>query len=73
MDKEMQVEQKFVGLIDGRNFVAFVEIEQHLGLSRCELIRRKCRLEDVLRLHVGEKLCLTTRVDLNPPGFEIGE
>lgn len=73
MGNETQVEHRFVELVGGRNFVAFAELEEQLGLPQSELILLKGKLEDALRLHAGEKLYVTSRVDLNPPGFEIGE
>jgi hypothetical protein len=73
MDNETRVEQRFIELVGKRGFVPFAELEEHLGLSQAELIHLKGKFEDALRHHAGEKLYLTSRVDLNPPGFEIGE
>jgi hypothetical protein len=56
-----------VSLSDGRNYLSFVEIEQRTGLFYSEIIALKPNLEQVL------KVCVTSRVDLNPPGLSFDE
>ncbi|UCD64894.1 MAG: hypothetical protein JSW34_05535 [Candidatus Zixiibacteriota bacterium] len=61
---------EFSRLIKQRNFLPFSELCKHLGLTQAEIIRIKGELEDYLRRE-DPKARLVSRVDLDPPGFEI--
>jgi len=73
MSTESDLAQAFIEIVAGRNFVAFEELETKLRTSRSELIRLKGKLEDALRQHEHSHIHLTSRLEVDPPGFEIGE
>jgi hypothetical protein len=68
-----QIQTRFVQLIEGRNFITFTELEEQLGLSQTEVISLKTKFEEALCADAGQRMHITSRVDLTPPGFEIGD
>lgn len=62
----------FKAVVGGRNFVSFDELVKSLGVDRGMLIALKDDFEAALRQR-DSKLHLTSRIDLDPPGFEIRE
>lgn len=62
---------KFVALVDEKNFVSFNELSKVLGLSTSELVALKTRFEEYLRDHRGEDFRLVSDIDTDLPGFFI--
>ena len=57
-------------LVKDKNFITFEELSNKLGVTINKIIELKNEFEKQLRLH-DDKIRITSRVDLNPPGFEI--
>lgn len=58
-------------LFETDNFLPFHRIEMHTRLSEEQIIRLKPKLETYLRKRAGEwsRVCVTSRVDLDPAGL----
>jgi hypothetical protein len=57
-------------LIKKRNFITFDELEEKIGISAYEALELKDELEKQLRIE-DSKIRITSRTDLERPGFEI--
>lgn len=55
-----------------RTWMSFADLESETGLSRDQIIAHKAEIETALRRR-NPDVRLTSRVDLHPQGFEIGE
>ena len=64
--------REFVTLFADRNFVSFDELSQGLGVAREQLFSLKADFETAIRRE-DNTLNLTSRVDLDPPGWEISD
>ncbi|MBI3491860.1 MAG: hypothetical protein HY047_08785 [Acidobacteria bacterium] len=62
----------FEVIVGGRNFVTFDELVDTLGVDRDALISLKVDFQNALRRE-HPHLNVTSRIDLDPPGFEIRE
>ena len=62
--------KKVVALLSARNWVPFADLETETGLSLGELIQLKPEIEHDLRTAFPDA-SLVSRIDLNPPGFEV--
>ena len=60
----------FVRIASGRNFIAFSELEEVLSMSVAEIVALKADCQSALRKQ-DRGINLTSRIDLDPPGFEI--
>ena len=58
-------------LFETGNFLPFHRIQTHTRLSEDQIIRLKPKLETYLRKRAGEwsRICVTSRVDLDPAGL----
>ena len=62
--------EEFVALIQNRNFISFSQLSYELGMLPEEIISLKCEFEEELRRE-DKKVHLISRIDLEPPGFQI--
>ena len=62
--------QRAVGALTGTNWISFADLQKASGLSRDELIRNKQEIEQRLKAEDPD-VFLTSRVDLEPAGFEV--
>lgn len=62
----------FIAFVGGRNFVTFDELVLGLGVEKLTLMALKEDFETALRRR-NPGISVTSRTDLNPPGFEIEE
>jgi hypothetical protein len=60
----------FLTVVKDRNFITFDELEEKVGISACEALELKNEFEKQLRLE-DSKIRITSRTDLEKPGFEI--
>ena len=67
-----EVVAKFMKLAAYKNFLPFEDLELELNISRNTLLSLKGVLEDALR-EKDSRVMLTSRIDLEPPGFEIAD
>jgi len=65
-----EIGHRFLAACEGRTFISFRELSERLGISVDEIIARKLALEAYLKTAEPDS-DLTSRVDLDPPGFEI--
>lgn len=69
---EEELTREFLLACEGRTFVTFRELSKRLGVSVGELLT----IKPILEAHLKSKepdVSLTSRMDLDPPGFEIRE
>jgi|ETNmetMinimDraft_35_1059890.scaffolds.fasta_scaffold619839_1 hypothetical protein len=70
MNKKEEIVQRFLDIVNGRNFVTFDELSKKLVISVSEMIRLKGNFEDRLMLE-DDKIRLTSCPNKHLPGFEI--
>ena len=54
----------------GKTWISFAELGQISGLSRDDLMRHKQEIEGLLKVQDPD-VFLTSRIDLDPEGFEL--
>lgn len=64
--------QVAVAALSGRSWITFAELESQIGLTRDQILKIKPDIEASLRRD-DPAVRLTSRIDLHPEGFEIGE
>jgi len=71
-DSTEDLADRFVALAKGRNFLSFEELEAKLSVPRHTILALKHDFEAALRKQ-EPRTQLTSRIDLDPPGFEISD
>jgi|ERR1019366_635231 hypothetical protein len=61
---------KVVAILSERNWITFADLEKETGFTRDELVAHKAAIEAQLR-RADPDVVLTSRVDLEPEGFEV--